>query len=76
MKKVKTVIIIVLTFLVIIVVLQNTQPVETKLLFLTITMPKALLIIFTFLIGFASGVIAASLLRKESHALRKTAVKE
>jgi len=63
MKKVKTVIIIVLILLILIVVLQNTQAVETKLLFLTITMPKALLIIFTLLVGFAIGVIVASLLR-------------
>jgi putative membrane protein len=63
MKKAKTVIIIILTLLVLIIVLQNTQPVETRLLFLTITMPKALLIIFTLLVGFAIGVIVASLLR-------------
>jgi len=63
MKKVKAVIIIVLTLVVLIVVLQNTQAVETRLLFLTVTMPKAILIILTLLIGFAIGVIVASLLR-------------
>jgi uncharacterized integral membrane protein len=62
-KKMKTIVIIVLTLLVLIVILQNTQAVETKLLFLTITMPKALLIIVALLVGFALGVIAAGLLR-------------
>jgi len=63
MKKVKTVIIIVLTLLVLIVVLQNTQAVETRLLLLTVTMPNAVLIILTLLVGFAIGIIVASLLR-------------
>ena len=62
MKKMKTIVIIVLTLLVLIVILQNTQAVETKLLFLTITMPKALLIIVALLVGFALGVIATGLL--------------
>ncbi len=64
MKKMKTIIIIVLTLLVLIVILQNTQAVETKLLLLKITMPKALLIIITLLVGFALGVIVTSLLRE------------
>ena len=62
MKKTKTIVIIVLTLLVLIVILQNTQAVETKLLILTITMPKALLIIITLLVGFALGVVVTSLL--------------
>lgn len=62
MKKMKTIVIIVLTLSVFIVILQNTQAVETRLLFLTITMPKALLIIVTLLVGFALGVIVTSLL--------------
>ena len=64
MKKMKTIIIIVLALLDLIVILQNTQAVETKLLLLTITMPKALLIIITLLVGFALGVIVTSLLRE------------
>jgi len=45
--------------LIVIVILQNTQPVETRFLFITITMPNALLIGFTLLIGIAVGIIAA-----------------
>jgi uncharacterized integral membrane protein len=52
----KAIVIIVLTLLVSIVTLQNTQAVETKLLFLTTTMPKALLLIITLLVGFALGL--------------------
>ena len=35
----------------IIVVLQNTQAVETKLLFVTVTMPRAVLLFVTLVIG-------------------------
>jgi uncharacterized integral membrane protein len=42
-----------------IVVLQNTQPVETKLLFLTLTLPNAALLFGTLIIGFAIGVLTA-----------------
>jgi len=66
MKKAKIVIATVVFLLALIVVLQNTQTVETKLLFLTIAMPRALLLIVTFLVGFAIGVISASVLTGKS----------
>jgi uncharacterized integral membrane protein len=40
-----------------IIILQNTAPVETKLLFFSITMPRAILLMGTTLIGFALGVL-------------------
>jgi putative membrane protein len=43
----------------IIVILQNTQPVETKFLFATITMPNAALLGLTLLIGIAVGIVVA-----------------
>jgi uncharacterized integral membrane protein len=43
----------------IIVILQNTQPVETKFLFTTITMPNAALLGLTLLIGIAVGIVVA-----------------
>jgi uncharacterized integral membrane protein len=58
----KPVVIIVLTLLVSIVLLQNTQAIETKLLFITATMPKALLLIRTLLVGFSFGIIVTNLL--------------
>ena len=59
MNKVKLVAIAVTSFLVLIVVLQNTQAVETNLLFLTVTMPRAALLFGTLIIGFAIGVLTA-----------------
>ena len=58
-SKLKVVIIAVITLLVVIVVLQNTQAVETNLLFLTVTMPNAALLFGTLIIGFAIGVLTA-----------------
>jgi uncharacterized integral membrane protein len=40
-----------------IVVLQNTQAVETKLLFLTLTLPNAALLFGTLIVGFVIGVV-------------------
>jgi len=57
MKKIKMVVIIIISLLVLIVVLQNTQSVETKLLFITITMPRAFLLFLAFLFGFIVGSI-------------------
>ena len=58
-NKMKVVGIAVVALLVVIVVLQNTQSVETKLLFLTVTMPNAALLFGTLVIGFAIGVLTA-----------------
>jgi uncharacterized integral membrane protein len=58
-NKLKIVAIAVITLLVVIVVLQNTQAVETELLFLTVTMPNAALLFGTLIIGFAIGVLTA-----------------
>jgi len=59
MNKLKLVAIAVVGLLVLIVVLQNTQAVETDLLFLTVTMPRAALLFGTLIIGFAIGVLTA-----------------
>ena len=59
MNKLKAVIIGVVALIVVIVVLQNTQPVETKLLFVTMTLPNAALLFGTLIIGFAIGVLTA-----------------
>lgn len=48
-----------IVLIIVIVVLQNTQPVETKLLFLKVTMPNAALLFGTLIIGFAIGVLTA-----------------
>lgn len=59
MTKFKVILLAVVGLLVLIVVLQNTQAVETRLLFLTVTMPRAVLLFGTLLVGFALGVLTA-----------------
>jgi uncharacterized integral membrane protein len=50
---------LVLIILVVIVVIQNTETVDTRLLFFTISMPRALLLCVTFLLGTVSGILLA-----------------
>ena len=69
MTKLKVVAIAVIALVTVIVVLQNTQPVETKLLLLTLTMPNAALLFGTLIIGFAIGVLTAGHI--VSHANRR-----
>ena len=45
--------------LVLIVILQNTEAVETELLFISVSMPRAVLLFGALLIGFALGVLTA-----------------
>jgi len=57
MKKFKIIVISVVLLLFLIVILQNTQSVETKLLFAKITMPRAFLLMLTFVFGFIAGLL-------------------
>jgi len=67
MKKVKIIIIVIISLVALIIFFQNTELVETKLLFVTVTMSRALLLMLTFIMGFAGGLITASyVLRKSS----------
>ena len=58
MSAVKAIVIVILAILCMIVVLQNTEQVESKLLFTTVTMPRAVLLFGTTLVGFVLGVLA------------------
>jgi uncharacterized integral membrane protein len=59
MNKLKVVAIGLIAVLAVIVVFQNTQAVETKLLFVTLTLPNAAMLFGTLVMGFAIGVLAA-----------------
>jgi putative membrane protein len=59
MKRVKLIGVLTAVVLSIIVILQNTQPVVTRFLFIKITMPNAILIGLTLLIGIAMGILIA-----------------
>ena len=65
MHKVKHILWIVLLILGVIVILQNTAAVETNILFFTITMPRAVLLFITAVVGYAIGALTTlSLCRK------------
>ena len=57
--KLKLVALLVLAVLAIVLVIQNTQAVATRLLFVTVSMPLAALLALTLLIGLAGGVLIA-----------------
>lgn len=59
MGKAKLIAALVLMAVVLIIVLQNTQPVETRVLFMTLTMPRAALLAVTMLIGVGVGMLIA-----------------
>lgn len=50
----------ILALLVLVIVLQNTEAVETKLLFVSVSMPRAALLFGTLIVGFALGVVCAA----------------
>ena len=64
MKRIKFIGIGVLFLLILIVVLQNTERVDTNILFFTITMPRALLLMATAAIGFIIGLMSSLKIRK------------
>ena len=65
MKKLKLVAALVLALLVIILILQNTESTETHFLFITVTMPRAVLLLLTTLVGFALGVLTSLILGRK-----------
>ena len=66
MKKAKLIVIVVISILAFIIFLQNTESVETRILFMKVAMPRAILLISTFLVGFIAGTITTSLLLRKS----------
>jgi len=60
MKKAKLIGIIIVSLLVLIIFLQNTQSAETKLLFVTVRMPIVILLILTVITGFIFGLVTKS----------------
>ncbi len=63
----KLVAIAIVVILAIVVVMQNTQSVETRLLFVTVEMPRAVLLFVTLAIGFVVGVlVGGKIVRKRT----------
>ena len=67
MVKLKVSLAVALILLVLIVIFQNREPVETKFLFASITMPRAALLTVTMLIGIAAGMLLSLGLVKKHH---------
>ena len=63
-SRARIVIAIVIAVMIIVVVWQNKRTVETKLLLVTITMPRAVLLFVTLLVGFALGLITTTWLSR------------
>ena len=59
-RKLKLIIIAVLAVIVLIIAIQNTANVETRLLFATVTMPRAVLLFVMLVIGFVIGWLSGA----------------
>ena len=57
MQRAKTLALAACALVAVIVAIQNRETVDTRLLFVTVTMPRALLLIVTLLIGAAIGLV-------------------
>ncbi|MGE5295141.1 MAG: lipopolysaccharide assembly protein LapA domain-containing protein [Solirubrobacterales bacterium] len=68
MKKAKWIGVAVFTVLAIVIFLQNTEPVQARLLFLQVEMSRALLLMLTFVLGLATGILIARGLKRKSKA--------
>jgi lipopolysaccharide assembly protein A len=63
--KYKLIVAVILALLAMIVILQNTIDITTRILFFTVTMPLWILLLGTILVGFALGVIITLLAVRE-----------
>ena len=67
MKKAKLIAIAVVSILTLIIVVQNTEPAQARILFWTVEMSRALLLMLTFILGLVTGILLATyLLRKKN----------
>lgn len=73
MSRAKLITVSVLALLVVVVLLQNSGSIETKLLFVTVTMPRIILLSVTLLVGFVLGLLTAGRLggRSSDHQITK-----
>ncbi len=59
-KNARLIVAAIIAILVIIIVMQNLDQAPTRILFFTITMPRALLLFITLVIGFVLGLLFAA----------------
>lgn len=71
--QIKLILAVVLVVLTVIVVLQNMAPAETRILFMTLEMPRAILLALTLVIGMLAGsLLTLAAMRRERGAKTKT----
>ena len=68
MKRAKIIAAVIAAILIVVVVLQNTQPVETRILVSTVTMPRAALLFVTFAVGYVLGLVTSGLVSRHRSA--------
>ena len=68
MHKLKLTGILLLTILGIILIAQNTESVETQFLFVKVSMPRAVLLMVTMMIGICLGLFSALLISRRNPA--------
>lgn len=73
MRRTKIWLTVIVTILVAIVVLQNTETVETDILFVKVSLPRALLLLVAILVGFVIGLVVGGRIRKAEEAAKKLA---
>lgn len=64
MKHSKLILMGILAILLIIIIFQNTETVNTTILFMSIAMPRFILLFLVLLMGFAAGVIVTLTLNR------------
>ena len=64
-SKIKLALIVLVLVILGIVALQNTETVETQVLWVELPMPRAVLLLVMTLIGFVLGMLASFMLRKK-----------
>jgi uncharacterized integral membrane protein len=57
MRRIKLIAIILVSILTLIILLQNTEPVQARVLFAGVQMSLALLMMLTFVLGFIVGIL-------------------
>jgi len=56
MTRTKTILLIITTIILLIIIIQNSESIQTDILFITIIMPRVVLLLVTLLIGFVAGI--------------------
>ena len=64
MRRAKIWLTVIITVLIAIVVAQNTENVETDILFVKVSLPRALLLFLAVVVGFVIGLVVGGRIRK------------